>query len=128
MQVKRLCQSKPNFCNLRLGKSWTLFFKLFLEKPLTVCVFVCFCVLLEQYHLNNSAHGPLGQGIPHSHSSHGTVGLNKYTSLKAVGKFESVMDFSALRLVFYAAKCDREGTTRLLTAPRENQLEAFGQL
>lgn len=40
----------------------------------------------EQYHLNNSAYGPFGQGLPHPHSNHSTVGLNKYTSLKAVGK------------------------------------------
>ncbi|XP_073345081.1 protein shisa-9 [Pagrus major] len=38
----------------------------------------------EQYHLNNSAYGPFGQGLPHPHSNHSTVGLNKYTSLKAV--------------------------------------------
>ncbi|XP_061160462.1 protein shisa-9 [Syngnathus typhle] len=59
----------------------------------------------EQYHLNNSAHGPLRQGIPHSHSNHGTVGLNKYTSLKAVADSAShsyyksfpVMDFAQYR-------------------------------
>lgn len=40
----------------------------------------------EQYQLNNSAYGPFGQGLPHPHSNHSTVGLNKYTSLKAVGE------------------------------------------
>lgn len=44
------------------------------------------CLHPEQYHLNNSAYGPFGQGLPHAHSNHSTVGLNKYTSLKAVGK------------------------------------------
>ncbi|XP_042364585.1 LOW QUALITY PROTEIN: protein shisa-9 [Plectropomus leopardus] len=56
----------------------------------------------EQYQLNNSAYGPFGQGLPHPHSNHSTVGLNKYTSLKAVahsasrGYYKSfpLMDFS----------------------------------
>ncbi|XP_053703557.1 protein shisa-9 [Synchiropus splendidus] len=56
----------------------------------------------EQYHLNNSAYGPFGQGLPHPHSNHSTVGLNKYTSLKAVAdsatrsyyKSFPLMDFS----------------------------------
>ncbi|XP_037609996.1 protein shisa-8 [Sebastes umbrosus] len=56
----------------------------------------------EQYHLNNSAYGPFGQGLPHPHSNHSTVGLNKYTSLKAVAHSASrsyyksfpLMDFS----------------------------------
>ncbi|GLD57670.1 protein shisa-9-like protein [Lates japonicus] len=56
----------------------------------------------EQYHLNNSAYGPFGQGLPHPHSNHSTVGLNKYTSLKAVADSASrsyyksfpLMDFS----------------------------------
>ncbi|KAE8284504.1 Protein shisa-9 Precursor [Larimichthys crocea] len=56
----------------------------------------------EQYHLNNSAYGPFGQGLPHPHSNHSTVGLNKYTSLKAVAhsatssyyKSYPLMDFS----------------------------------
>lgn len=43
----------------------------------------------EQYHLNNSTYGPFGQGLPHPHSNHSTVGLNKYASLKAVGKSET---------------------------------------
>ncbi|XP_072312692.1 protein shisa-9 [Eucyclogobius newberryi] len=53
----------------------------------------------EQYHLNNS---PFGQGLPHAHSNHSNVGLNKYTSLKAVADSASnkyyksypLMDFS----------------------------------
>ncbi|XP_045925714.1 uncharacterized protein shisa8b isoform X1 [Micropterus dolomieu] len=56
----------------------------------------------EQYHLNNSAYGPFGQGLPHPHSNHSTVGLNKYSSLKAVAHSASrsyyksfpLMDFS----------------------------------
>ncbi|KAK2820863.1 hypothetical protein Q5P01_023822 [Channa striata] len=56
----------------------------------------------EQYHLNNSAYGPFGQGLPHPNSNHSTVGLNKYTSLKAVADSASrsyyksypLMDFS----------------------------------
>ncbi|XP_023134717.3 protein shisa-9 [Amphiprion ocellaris] len=56
----------------------------------------------EQYHLNNSAYGPFGQGLPHPHSNHSIVGLNKYTSLKAVADSASrsyyksfpLMDFS----------------------------------
>ncbi|XP_074518689.1 protein shisa-8 [Halichoeres trimaculatus] len=56
----------------------------------------------EQYHLNNSAYGQLGQGLPRPHSNHSTVGLNKYTSLKAVAHSASksyyksypLMDFS----------------------------------
>ncbi|XP_047465830.1 protein shisa-8 [Mugil cephalus] len=56
----------------------------------------------EQYHLNNSAYGPLGRGLPHPHSNHSAVGLNKYTSLKAVADSASrsyyksfpLMDFS----------------------------------
>ncbi|KAM9336200.1 uncharacterized protein shisa8b [Symphorus nematophorus] len=56
----------------------------------------------EQYHLNNSAYGPFGQGLPHPHSNPSTVGLNKYTSLKAVAHSASrsyyksfpLMDFS----------------------------------
>ncbi|XP_042253866.1 protein shisa-9 [Thunnus albacares] len=56
----------------------------------------------EQYHLNNAAYGPFGQGLPHPHSNHSTVGLNKYTSLKAVADSASrsyyksfpLMDFS----------------------------------
>ncbi|XP_039992010.1 protein shisa-8 [Xiphias gladius] len=56
----------------------------------------------EQYHLNNSAYGPFGQGLPHPHSNHSTVGLSKYTSLKAVADSASrsyyksfpLMDFS----------------------------------
>ncbi|XP_026207736.1 protein shisa-8 [Anabas testudineus] len=56
----------------------------------------------EQYHLNNSAYGPFGQGLPQPHSNHSTVGLNKYTSLKAVADSASrsyyksypLMDFS----------------------------------
>lgn len=40
----------------------------------------------EQYHLNNS---PFGQGLPHPQSNHSTVGLNKYASLKAVGKSDT---------------------------------------
>ncbi|XP_029953572.1 protein shisa-8 [Salarias fasciatus] len=56
----------------------------------------------EQYHLNNSAYGPFGQGLPRPHSNHSTVGLNKYTSLKAVADSASrsyyksfpLMDFS----------------------------------
>ncbi|XP_062298297.1 protein shisa-9 [Scomber scombrus] len=56
----------------------------------------------EQYHLNNSAYGPFGPGLPHPHSNHSTVGLNKYTSLKAVADSASrsyyksfpLMDFS----------------------------------
>ncbi|KAM9424394.1 uncharacterized protein shisa8b [Pholidichthys leucotaenia] len=56
----------------------------------------------EQYHLNNSAYGPFGQGLPHPQSDHSTVGLNKYTSLKAVAESASrsyyksfpLMDFS----------------------------------
>ncbi|KAJ0016333.1 hypothetical protein NQD34_014624 [Periophthalmus magnuspinnatus] len=53
----------------------------------------------EQYHLNNS---PFGQGLPHAHSNHSNMGLNKYTSLKAVADSAShkyyksypLMDFS----------------------------------
>ncbi|XP_044035199.1 protein shisa-8 [Siniperca chuatsi] len=56
----------------------------------------------EQYHLNNSAYGPFGQGLPNPHRNHSTVGLNKYTSLKAVAHSASssyyksfpLMDFS----------------------------------
>ncbi|XP_028332607.1 protein shisa-9B [Gouania willdenowi] len=56
----------------------------------------------EMYHLNNSAYGPLRQGIPHPQSNPSTVGLNKYTSLKAVADSASrsyyksfpLMDFS----------------------------------
>ncbi|XP_057682649.1 protein shisa-9 [Corythoichthys intestinalis] len=59
----------------------------------------------EQYHLNNSAHSQFGPSLPHSHSNHGTVGLNKYTSLKAVADSAShsyyksfpVMDFAHYR-------------------------------
>nr|XP_008304599.1 PREDICTED: uncharacterized protein LOC103376033 [Stegastes partitus] len=61
-----------------------------------------FIKAFEQYHLNNSAYGPFGQGLPHPHSNHSTVGLNKYTSLKAVADSASrsyyksfpLMDFS----------------------------------
>ncbi|XP_061564024.1 protein shisa-9 [Cololabis saira] len=56
----------------------------------------------EQYQLNNSAYGLLGQGLPHPQSNHSTLGLNKYTSLRAVAETASrgyyksfpVMDFS----------------------------------
>ncbi|XP_041829849.1 protein shisa-9 [Melanotaenia boesemani] len=56
----------------------------------------------EQYQLNNSAYGPFGQGLPHPHSNHSSLGLNKYTSLKAVAETASrsyyksfpIMDFS----------------------------------
>ncbi|XP_071765858.1 protein shisa-8 [Centroberyx gerrardi] len=56
----------------------------------------------EQYHLNNAGYGQFGQGLPHPHSNHSTVGLNKYTSLKAVADSASrsyyksfpLMDFS----------------------------------
>ncbi|XP_060884826.1 protein shisa-8 [Labrus mixtus] len=56
----------------------------------------------EQHHLNNSAYGQFGQGLPHPHSNHSAVGLNKYTSLKAVASSASksyyksfpLMDFS----------------------------------
>ncbi|CAJ1080652.1 protein shisa-9A [Xyrichtys novacula] len=56
----------------------------------------------EQYHLNNSAYGQIGQGLPRPQSNHSTVGLNKYTSLKAVAHSASksyyksypLMDFS----------------------------------
>ncbi|XP_077482038.1 uncharacterized protein shisa8b isoform X2 [Stigmatopora argus] len=59
----------------------------------------------EQYHLNNSAHGQFGPSLPHSHSHHSAVGLNKYTSLKAVADGAShsyyksfpVMDFAQYR-------------------------------
>ncbi|KAG7226501.1 hypothetical protein INR49_003822 [Caranx melampygus] len=62
---------------------------------------MCLCLPPEQYHLNNS-YGPFGQGLPHPHSNHSTVGLNKYTSLKAVADSASrsyyksfpLMDFS----------------------------------
>ena len=54
--------------------------------PISDCSSVFVHPLPEQYHLNNSAYGPFGQGLPHPHSNHSTVGLNKYTSLKAVGK------------------------------------------
>lgn len=45
----------------------------------------------EQHHLNNSAYGPFGQGLPHPQSNHSTAGLNKYSSLKAVGKSDACM-------------------------------------
>ncbi|KAG7507398.1 hypothetical protein JOB18_033302 [Solea senegalensis] len=56
----------------------------------------------EQYHLNNSPHGPFGPGLPRPHSNHNNVGMNKYTSLKAVADSASssyyksfpLMDFS----------------------------------
>ncbi|CAG5910212.1 unnamed protein product [Menidia menidia] len=56
----------------------------------------------EQYQLNNSAFGPFGQGLPHPQSNHSMLGLNKYTSLKAVAETASrgyyksfpIMDFS----------------------------------
>ncbi|XP_068162057.1 protein shisa-9 [Antennarius striatus] len=56
----------------------------------------------EQYQLNNSIYGQFGPGLPHPHSNHSTVGLNKYTSLKAVAQTASrsyyksfpLMDFS----------------------------------
>ncbi|XP_023805442.1 protein shisa-9 isoform X2 [Oryzias latipes] len=56
----------------------------------------------EQYQLNNSAYGQIGQGLPHPQSNHSTLGLGKYTSLKAVAETASrshyksfpVMDFS----------------------------------
>ncbi|XP_077595286.1 uncharacterized protein LOC144211729 [Stigmatopora nigra] len=59
----------------------------------------------EQYHLNNSAHNQFGPSLPHSHSHHSAVGLNKYTSLKAVADGSShsyyksfpVMDFAQYR-------------------------------
>ncbi|XP_024913680.1 protein shisa-9 isoform X1 [Cynoglossus semilaevis] len=38
----------------------------------------------EQYHLNNSPYRPYGQALPRPHSNHNNVGINKYTSLKAV--------------------------------------------
>lgn len=56
-----------------------------LHNRLMLSIFLL-CLQPEQYHLNNSAYGPFGQGLPHAHSNHSTVGLNKYTSLKAVGK------------------------------------------
>lgn len=40
----------------------------------------------EQYHLNNSPYRPYGQALPRPHSNHNNVGINKYTSLKAVGR------------------------------------------
>ncbi|KAM4624532.1 protein shisa-8 [Polymixia lowei] len=56
----------------------------------------------EQYQLNNAGYGPFGQGLPHPHSNHSALGLNKYTSLKAVADSASrsyyksypLMDFS----------------------------------
>ncbi|KAF7204828.1 protein shisa-9 [Nothobranchius furzeri] len=56
----------------------------------------------EQYQLNNSAYGSAGQVLSHLHSNHSSLGLNKYTSLKAVVDTASrsyyksypVMDFS----------------------------------
>ncbi|XP_061519972.1 protein shisa-9 [Phycodurus eques] len=56
----------------------------------------------EQYHLNNSARGALGQGLPHSHSNHGTVGLNKYTSLKAVAESASHSYYKSFPLMDFA--------------------------
>ncbi|KAK1882118.1 Protein DPCD [Dissostichus eleginoides] len=58
----------------------------------------------EQYHLNNS---PFAHGLPHPHSNHSTVGLNKYSSLKAVAQTASrsyyksfpLMDFSQFQPV-----------------------------
>lgn len=60
------------------------------------------CVLPEQYHLNNAAHGPFGQGLPHPHSNHSTVGLNKYTSLKAVGKSDTRSHTSTHKMMLTA--------------------------
>ncbi|XP_037319982.2 protein shisa-9 [Pungitius pungitius] len=56
----------------------------------------------EQYQMSSSAYGPFGPGLPHPHRNHSTVGLNKYTSLKAVAHSASrtyyksfpLMDFS----------------------------------
>ncbi|KAM6951095.1 protein shisa-8 [Aplochiton taeniatus] len=56
----------------------------------------------EQYHLNNAGFPPFGPGLPHPHSNLSGLGLNKYTSLKAVadtasrGYYKSypLMDFS----------------------------------
>lgn len=56
------------------------------KSPPSYTVHMSACLQPEQYHLNNSAYGPFGQGLPHAHSNHSAVGLNKYTSLKAVGK------------------------------------------
>ncbi|XP_061666357.1 protein shisa-9 [Syngnathoides biaculeatus] len=56
----------------------------------------------EQYHLNNSARGPSGPGLPHSHSNHSTVGLNKYTSLKAVAESASHSYYKSFPLMDFA--------------------------
>ncbi|XP_017289138.1 protein shisa-9 [Kryptolebias marmoratus] len=56
----------------------------------------------EQYQLNNSVCGSAGQALSHPQSNHSTLGLNKYTSLKAVAETASrsyyksfpIMDFS----------------------------------
>ncbi|XP_054619248.1 protein shisa-9 isoform X2 [Dunckerocampus dactyliophorus] len=56
----------------------------------------------EQYHLNNSAHGQFGPGLPHSHSNHSTVGLNKYTSLKAVADSASHPYYKSFPLMDFA--------------------------
>ncbi|KAM7382031.1 hypothetical protein PAMA_012752 [Pampus argenteus] len=53
----------------------------------------------EQYHLNNAAHGPYGQGLPHPHSA---VGLNKYTSLKAVADTASRSYYKSFPLMDFA--------------------------
>lgn len=58
----------------------------FLYSPPSDAGFLSACLQPEQYHLNNSSYGPFGQGLPHPHSNHSAVGLNKYTSLKAVGE------------------------------------------
>nr|XP_057918612.1 protein shisa-8 isoform X2 [Doryrhamphus excisus] len=56
----------------------------------------------EQYHLNNSAHGQFAPGLPHSHSNHSTVGLNKYTSLKAVADSASHPYYKSFPLMDFA--------------------------
>ncbi|XP_013886842.1 protein shisa-9 [Austrofundulus limnaeus] len=56
----------------------------------------------EQYQLNNCVYGPVGQTLSHPQSNHSTLGLNKFTSLKAVAETASrsyyksfpIMDFS----------------------------------
>ncbi|XP_034050661.1 protein shisa-9B [Thalassophryne amazonica] len=56
----------------------------------------------EQYYLNSTSYGPFGQALPHQQSNSSIVGLNKYSSLKAVAdsanrsyyKSFPLMDFS----------------------------------
>ncbi|CAL8301578.1 unnamed protein product [Lota lota] len=56
----------------------------------------------EHYHLNNSAYGPFGPGLPHPQSNPSVARLNKYTSLKAVADTASCHYYKSYPLMDFA--------------------------